>query len=643
MFGEQISRSPRIASPWSNRLSSSVSTSASTTAPPTPPSSHPLGVSSHNIPSVSGKHQDVGEEQLPALHLLNMSNDDALSDISDEADGFFSLDMDVSIDQQLSGHETPFASHQSTSNGYQAFSIPSLSERFDPSPQRASRDSSNSPLLNPAVRRASETVAYSSSPLQGVGLDPVMASRSRNSPTLNNASVNASSNHSNHDTQSAPLSSSFGPIAPEVDQKGNLEYKLKILPPSRERFNRLVTQLKWRLLEGGGLAVYEIGVLDDGTLIGLDPDSMKDSLKLLSLMAAEVGAGCQVQRVLALEKVSAYDNHQGETIALAEAGSSTKPMSSRLVTAESERSLRALAPDEALDTLQPYICTAGMDEEARTHLLQTGSAGLYRFDIAEQQANIPAPLARVDADAASVTVVDPLDAVVLATNTEGDAELAMSAQTKRRVLKANNALPSAVNSIGTSRTKRDILDGRDQSEIVYLPSKEEKRILRAAAEADSNAAEAAERALSHTEAKERRMMAKMTRVADSIQPKTARARARARKVATADSSANVTPESEESSTPSPTPSPAMKPTNAASMLHSSAGAYSGYENVMSAFGVLSERAARTLYGRADGEEPAAALVRGRLIVEAVVRRDADSEDNYVDFQGAKNKLRLDAL
>ncbi len=38
-----------------------------------------------------------------------------------------------------------------------------------------------------------------------------------------------------------------------------------------------------------------------------------------------------------------------------------------------------------------------------------------------------------------------------------------------------------------------------------------------------------------------------------------------------------------------------------------------------------------------------ALVRGRLIVEAVVRRDADSEDNYVDFQGAKNKLRLDAL
>ena len=56
------------------------------------------------------------------------------------------------------------------------------------------------------------------------------------------------------------------------------------------------------------MAVYEIGVLDDGTLIGLDPDSMKDSLKLLSLMAAEVGASCQIQRVLALEKVPTDSN-----------------------------------------------------------------------------------------------------------------------------------------------------------------------------------------------------------------------------------------------------------------------------------------------------------------------------------------------
>lgn len=36
-----------------------------------------------------------------------------------------------------------------------------------------------------------------------------------------------------------------------------------------ERFTRLVTQLKWRLLAGSGQALYEIGVSDSGQLIGL--------------------------------------------------------------------------------------------------------------------------------------------------------------------------------------------------------------------------------------------------------------------------------------------------------------------------------------------------------------------------------------
>ena len=36
-----------------------------------------------------------------------------------------------------------------------------------------------------------------------------------------------------------------------------------------ERFTRLVTQLKWRLLAGAGQALYEIGVSDSGQLVGL--------------------------------------------------------------------------------------------------------------------------------------------------------------------------------------------------------------------------------------------------------------------------------------------------------------------------------------------------------------------------------------
>ena len=665
MFGEQISRSPRIPSPWSARLSTSVSTSASTTAPPTPPSNAPLGNQSLLLASSDDdKEHDSIDPQLPALHLLNMSCDDALSDISDEADGFFSLDMDVSIDQQLQDHDAYHASHHATfQTQQQPPAIPSLSQRFDPSPQRLSREASGSPLLNPAVRRASETVAYSSSPLQGVGLDPIMASRSRNSPVFNGTTTSNAASPAHLDAQHSSPPSAFGPIAPEIDQKGNLEYKLKILPPSRERFDRLVTQLKWRLLEGGGLAVYEIGVLDDGTLIGLDADSMKDSLKLLSLMAAEVGASCFVQRVLALEKVSS-SSHPAQTNGSAAKDPSqssaldSRSPPSRLTAAESDLSLRALAMTEARDTLRPYILAADLDADARARLLESGSSGFYRFDIAEQQTSIPPPLARTDSSAtdasiASVAAVDPTQsASLLHHHDDADTEMAMSAQTKRRLLKATNSLPSSSNgnkSAGSARTKRDILEGRDQSEIVYLPSKEEKRILRAAAAgAELEAGEAAqqdmtENVLSPIETRERKMMAKMTRVADSVQPKTARARARARKSAgNAESDSSVTTPSC-SASPSPTPSPAMKAANASSIPTSSTGAYTGYENVMSAFGVLSERAARMQYGLGvDGADGADGSNKARLIVEAVVRRDVDSEDNFVDFQGAKNKLQLDA-
>ena len=132
-------------------LSTSVSTTASNTAPPTPPSHRALTTAT----TTTSKDDSDVESGLPALHLLNMACDDALSDLSDEADGFFALDMDVSIDQQL---QTP-DSH-------------------------TSREASASPHAHahPALRRASECT-YSSSPLQNVGLDPVIASRSRTSPT----------------------------------------------------------------------------------------------------------------------------------------------------------------------------------------------------------------------------------------------------------------------------------------------------------------------------------------------------------------------------------------------------------------------------------------------------------------------------
>lgn len=38
-------------------------------------------------------------------------------------------------------------------------------------------------------------------------------------------------------------------LPPECDE-GNIEYKLKLINPTQNRFEHLVTQMKWRLREG---------------------------------------------------------------------------------------------------------------------------------------------------------------------------------------------------------------------------------------------------------------------------------------------------------------------------------------------------------------------------------------------------------
>ena len=80
-----------------------------------------------------------------------------------------------------------------------------------------------------------------------------------------------------------------GPLAREVEV-GNVEYKLKLIEPTSTRFEQLVTQLKWRLAEGGGEAIYEIGVEDDGSLRGLSEADMEESLHTLQRMCNRLKA-----------------------------------------------------------------------------------------------------------------------------------------------------------------------------------------------------------------------------------------------------------------------------------------------------------------------------------------------------------------
>lgn len=85
-------------------------------------------------------------------------------------------------------------------------------------------------------------------------------------------------------------------MLPPEPQLGNIEYKLKLINPSQQRFEHLVTQMKWRLREGHGEAIYEIGVSDSGQLRGLIDRDMSASLDTLRRMAHKLGASTTVLR-----------------------------------------------------------------------------------------------------------------------------------------------------------------------------------------------------------------------------------------------------------------------------------------------------------------------------------------------------------
>lgn len=98
-----------------------------------------------------------------------------------------------------------------------------------------------------------------------------------------------------------------------------IEYKLKLHANSPHRLAKLVTQLRWRLVQGGGSALYELGVLDNGTLVGLTHKEMSETLDTLRRMLSTLGGGeVRISRVFRVggggsAEASAADNSGGDS------------------------------------------------------------------------------------------------------------------------------------------------------------------------------------------------------------------------------------------------------------------------------------------------------------------------------------------
>ena len=88
------------------------------------------------------------------------------------------------------------------------------------------------------------------------------------------------------------------PLAQESED-GNVEYKRCLVNPSTERLQHLTTQMHYRLTEGEGECIYQIGFDDNGDAIGISEDAMSASLLTLDTMATHLNATTKLLRLRA--------------------------------------------------------------------------------------------------------------------------------------------------------------------------------------------------------------------------------------------------------------------------------------------------------------------------------------------------------
>lgn len=78
--------------------------------------------------------------------------------------------------------------------------------------------------------------------------------------------------------------------------EGNIEYKLKLINLDIETLNKRSTQMLYRVNEGNGEAIYYIGVLDNGSVVGINIDEYNESIKNLKIISSNIN--CTISSIV---------------------------------------------------------------------------------------------------------------------------------------------------------------------------------------------------------------------------------------------------------------------------------------------------------------------------------------------------------
>ncbi|MCG3108407.1 Elongation factor 1-alpha [Metallosphaera sp. J1] len=85
---------------------------------------------------------------------------------------------------------------------------------------------------------------------------------------------------------------------PRENDIGKIEYKLILSNLNEQRLQELATQMKYRLEEGGGEALYVVGVSDEGEAIGLSKEELDATINTVERVASMISAKISHKRIV---------------------------------------------------------------------------------------------------------------------------------------------------------------------------------------------------------------------------------------------------------------------------------------------------------------------------------------------------------
>ena len=83
---------------------------------------------------------------------------------------------------------------------------------------------------------------------------------------------------------------------------GNIEYKIAFIDMTLQKVKKYATQLKFRVIEGRGNAVYMLGVKDDGKIVGISKNKQEYTINIMNDICKEVECDLEETKIIKLNK-----------------------------------------------------------------------------------------------------------------------------------------------------------------------------------------------------------------------------------------------------------------------------------------------------------------------------------------------------